>query len=121
MIRKIQKQKPEPNGFGKNKEKLSIVLPKDEGSDDREYAKDRIVIRFTEGDIENKIEDYEAFCEGKLRYQFSNNVCVFDLGDITEKRLNWLLSASKDLDYVLDASLDGKNEQHGTNSPSATE
>ncbi len=120
MIRKIQKQKPEPNGFGKNREKLSIVWPKEE-SDGREYAKDRIVIKFTEGDLETKIRDYEEFCEGKVRYKFSNNVCVFDLGDITEKRLNWLLSASKDLDYVLDASLDGKNDQQGLNSPSATE
>ena len=107
MIRKIQKQKPEPNGFGKNREKLSIVWPKEE-NDGRDYAKDRIVIKFT-------------FCEGKLRYQLSGGICVFDLGEISEKRLNWLLSASRDLDYVVDASLDGKNELQGTNSPSATE
>ena len=120
MIRKIQKQKPEPNGFGKNRENLSIVWPREE-SDGREYAKDRIVIKFTEGDLENKIRDYETFCEGKLRYQLSGGICVFDLGEISEKRLNWLLSASRDLDYVADASLDGKNEQQGTNSPSVTE
>ncbi len=116
MIRKIQKQKPEPNGFGKKKEKLSIEWPIDEEIDDREYAKDRIVIRFTEGDLETKIKEYEEFCEGKLRYQLDGCVCVFDLGEITEKRLQWLLSASRDLDYVVDASLDGKNEQQGIGS-----
>ena len=121
MIGRIQEKKPGKNEFGKNRETLQIVWSKQEGDDGREYAGDRIVIRFTEGDIENKIKDYEAFCEGKLRYELSGGICVFDLGDITEKRLNWLLTASKDLDYVLDASLDGKNDQQGLNSPSATE
>ncbi|MDO4378344.1 MAG: hypothetical protein Q4C64_04235 [Erysipelotrichia bacterium] len=74
------------------------------------YSKDRIVVKFKDGDTENYIAKYAAFCGGQL--YLSNKTTetyVFIFREINYEQLKQLLQKTKDLDYVADAFLEKIN------------
>ncbi len=74
----------------------------------QQYSDHTIIVTFKEGDRQKQIEDYCAFCQGKLRYQVDIiNGAVFEFEPKSYSQLQQLLAETMKLDYVLSAELDG--------------
>ncbi len=105
LVSKIRKMKIGRDPIGEKKETIDV---KESGSDGR---KDHIVIRFTEGDHEEKVGMYEEFCGGRLLMKFRTaDIYVFTVDHVSEKALNSLIERSNALDYVANASVDQRND-----------
>ncbi len=80
----------------------------------RNYSSSRIAVRFTEGDEENKILQYEEFCGGKLHGKVrSAGVYTFSFAPKSNiKQLNALLRKTLELDYIEDAWLEEAKGMH---------
>ncbi len=71
----------------------------------------RIVVRFTEGNEDEKAKEFETFCKGKQLYKLqSAPIYVFLIEKTTEKALKKQLQDLNDLDYVQSVELDGQSE-----------
>ena len=78
------------------------------------FSSSRIAVRFTEGDEENKILQYEEFCGGKLHGKVrSAGVYTFVFTPKSNiKQLNALLRKTLELDYIEDAWLEEAKGLH---------
>lgn len=113
ILEKIELRKNESNDFGDNrimiKEGSSVVDP----SSGRKYSSTRLVVKFTEGDIEKKISNFEEFCSGKLKRTIkSAGIYVFEIESSDFTKLSSLINQAKQLDYVQDIQLDEQREAH---------
>lgn len=111
-IDKIRNGVIERNLMGIEKRAIRLVSDTDDQPDisGGDYRNDRITVRFTSEDTENKVRMYEAFCHGRQYLQLSENTFVFVFEPLNSKNLKILLDASNGLSYVLSASLDERND-----------
>ena len=117
-IVKLQKKSIKVTALGKKRIKLDTVSGNTvKGPDGVVYSADRIVIRFTEGDLENKKEMFEEFCQGTYKSGIkSQNICVFKVQPASYSKLAELVSAAEELDYVDSCWLDKVKQQHESSS-----
>ena len=78
--------------------------------DGKEYASDRIVVKFASEPTEEQINEIAKICEGKVRSKIGGNVVVYQLEKTNIKRLHSLITKISELDYVDTCSLDAVNE-----------
>ena len=78
------------------------------------YSSSRIVVKFTEGDEEEKILLFEAFCGGRLHGRVrAAGRYTFTFGAKQNiKQLKALLRSAKELEYVTEAMLEEAREMH---------
>lgn len=110
-IQKIRKNLIRENGMGKEKRLLMNLQPEQEGSDTGFRANNQLVVRFTDGNLEEKIGMFEEFCHGSLKYRYhSADIFVFEFEPLNSKALEVLLKKSNELDYVVSAVLSEKSD-----------
>jgi len=107
-IEKIREAAIDRNLMGVEKRAIRFVSNEEQPVfNEGDYRDDRIIVRFTSDNIENKIRMYEAFCHGKVQDEsFGENTYLFCFEPLNSKNLKILLDASNGLSYVLSASLD---------------
>ncbi len=113
VINKIRSGTIDINLMGIEKRTIRIVSEKENQItvDETKCINDKIIIRFTGDNINNKIRMYEAFCHGRVEGPQSNDgTYVFCFEPLNSNDLRILLDASNGLGYVLNASLIEKTE-----------
>ena len=118
ILEKIELQRNNSNAFGDERRLLKSGSTVTDPETGRKYSSSRLVVKFTEGDTDKKIADFEEFCGGKLRSKIKSiGIYVFEIEASDYTRLNYLVNQIKRLEYVEDVHLD---EQNDPNSASVT-
>ena len=104
LLAGCSKENPEPDQEPTEGESTVI------DDDGREYASDRIVVKFATEPSEEQIKEIAEICEGKVRNKIGSYVVVYEFEKTNIKRLNSLINKVSELDYVETCSLDGKND-----------
>lgn len=78
--------------------------------DGKQYASDRITVKFASEPTDEQIEELCQICEGEVRSRIGRNIVVLQFPKANIKRLNSLLKKISELDYVESASLDAVNQ-----------
>lgn len=103
VMKKINSEAELLSKLSENKTRIMV-------DDSSLYSKNKIVVKFKEGDIENYIAKYADFCGGQL---YSSNettgTYVFIFREINYEQLKQLLQRTKELDYVSEAFLEKIN------------
>ena len=81
------------------------------------YSADRIVVRFTEGEGNEKKKMFEEFCQGSFRRSIkSQNTYVFQVKPQSYSKLMEIVNEAEKLDYVVSAWLDKASQPHESSS-----
>lgn len=74
---------------------------------DKLFADNHLVVRFKDGNREEQIEKFKAFCNGNLSSHLKlGDVYVFETAEHDADNIEKLVEASKELDYVEAVGLD---------------
>lgn len=115
VLEKFELRINKNNEFGNDRRLLkgsNTVTDPDTG---RKYSSSRLVVKFTEGDTDKKIADFEEFCQGKLKSTIKSiGLYVFEIEASNIKRLKYLVDQALQLDYIEDAHLDEQREAYST-------
>ena len=117
-IVKLQKLSIKNSRIGLMRQKLktatgNVVI----GPDGQIYSADRIVVRFTEGEGNEKKKMFEEFCQGSFRRSIkSQNTYVFQVKPQSYSKLMEIVNEAEKLDYVVSAWLDKANQPHESSS-----
>ena len=115
---KLQKLSIKNSRIGLMRQKLktatgNVVI----GPDGQIYSADRIVVRFTEGEGNEKKKMFEEFCQGSFRRSIkSQNTYVFQVKPQSYSKLMEIVNEAEKLDYVVSAWLDKANQPHESSS-----
>ena len=97
----------ESNPLNKPKRKIEISKPEEKTASKTA----RIVVRFTEGDEDEKAKKFEEFSKAKfLNRMISAPLYVYQIGYDNEKALKKLLEDYASLEYVETVQIDGQSE-----------
>lgn len=106
VMKKIQNMTMKPSKLGSWVNSLTGKGMNTDGKGNN-YSNRRIVVRFTEGDVERKIADFESFCNGKLKSTVKGSgLYVFLIDQRNYLEMKELVEDAKKLDYVDDAFMD---------------
>lgn len=112
-MKKLQKLVLKQNRMGQE----VVLLAKNGMNSDGKgnyYSNHRIVVKFTEGDTERKVADFEAFCNGKLKSTVkSSGVYVFLIEQRSYVEMKKLVDEANELDYVASAFMDEAKQTTG--------
>ena len=112
-MKKIQKLKLKKNNLGTHVISLTGPGMNTDGNGNY-YSNRRIVVKFTEGDIERKVADFEAFCNGKLKSTVkSSGAYVFLVEQRSYLEMKQLVEQANALDYVSSAFMDEAKRKTG--------
>ena len=117
-IVKLQKLSIKNSRIGLMRQKLktttgNVVI----GPDGQIYSADRIVVRFTEGEGNEKKKMFEKFCQGSFRRSIkSQSTYVFQVKPQSYSKLMEIVCEAEKLDYVVSAWLDKANQPHESSS-----
>lgn len=112
-IKEIKKGEIEDNLMGIERITIKTVDIKDNKPEinEKNYYNDRILIRFTVGDLYSKIRLYEAFCHGRIQNTISKtNMYVFCFSPLNNDELAILYNSTSSLEYVSSVSLEERVE-----------
>jgi len=115
VLEKFELRKNINNEFGNERKLLKGSNTVTDPETGRKYSSSRLVVKFTEGDTDKKIADFEEFCQGKLKSTIKSiGLYVFEIEASNIKRLKYLVDQALQLDYVEDAHLDEQREAYST-------
>ena len=106
-LEEIKTRISDPNPLNKPKRKIGISKAEEESASKTA----RIVVRFTDGDEDEKAKLFEEFSKAKfLNRMISAPLYVYQIGYDNEKALKKLLEDYASLEYVKMVQIDGQSE-----------
>ncbi|MBQ3383947.1 MAG: hypothetical protein IJG59_01885 [Erysipelotrichaceae bacterium] len=107
ILEKIELSKNLKNEFGNERKLLKSSNTVTDPETGRKYSSSRLVVKFTDGDSDKKIADFEEFCHGKLKSTIKSiGLYVFEIEASNIKRLKYLVDQALQFDYVEAVHLD---------------
>lgn len=108
---KVRKRIKKTNDLGKEKVLIKSEKTVTDPRTGKNYSSSRIVVKFTDGESDSNVAEFEQFCQGKLRSRIkSAGIYVFEVEPASFKRLSLLADQAMKLDYVTSASLDEQKD-----------
>ena len=108
---KVRKKIKKTNDLGKDRMLIKSEKTVTDPQTGKKYSSSRIVVKFTDGESDSKVSQFEQFCNGKLRSQIkSAGIYVFEIEPASFKRLTLLADNAEKLDYVESAVLDERKD-----------
>lgn len=111
VIIKVRKRIKKTNDLGKERLLIKSENTVTDPQSGKKYSSSRIVVKFTDGESDSKVTEFEEFCKGKLRSSIkSAGIYVFEIEPSSFKRLTMLVEEAMKLDYVSSAALDEQKD-----------